>query len=449
MDRKVTIDLGDANPKQSLFYRSRTLYTAYGGAKGGGKTHAVRVKALGGALRWAGIKILIVRRAYPELRQNHIDPMLKLVPSELATWNGTTNALYFVNGSTIKFGNFQSGAGERVYQGQEYDWIFIDEATQFTEGEFRYLGACLRGVSSAPKRFYLTCNPGGVGHAWVKRLFIDRRFERGENPDDYSFIFASVEDNLPLLRSSPSYISMLESLPDNLMRAYRYGDWDALSGAYFSEFSAERHVIAPISLPRGWTRYRAFDYGLDMLACLWVAVEPNGRSYVYRELKVAGLVVSEAARLMRDMTGETIAITYAPPDMWSRQKDTGRTMAELFAQGGIPIARASSSRVHGHMQIKEALRDMDDGQPALLFFGDCKCTASDLAAIQSDARNPNDCATMPHDATHLVDALRYYCSSRGAAMGASAAVPIAASDSDGGDFGGAGAARWDLGTFLL
>jgi phage terminase large subunit len=135
---------------------------------------------------------------------------------------------------------------------------------------------------------------------------------------------------------------------------------------------------------------------------------------VYREASAPNLIVSEAAELILANTppGETIAVTFAPPDIWSRQKDTGRTMAELFARGGVPIVRAGSGRAQGHLQIKEALRDRGDGAPGLLFFEDCRGIVADLQAILADGRNPNDCATEPHDVTHAVDALRYFCASR-------------------------------------
>lgn len=419
--QKITIDLGEANPKQDLFYLSRTLYTAYGGARGGGKTHAVRVKAVGGAVRWPGIRILILRRTYPELQANHIEPVVKMVPKEVAAYNSTHRALYFLNGSVIKFGNYQPKTGEQEYQGQEYDWIFMDEATQFTEREFRFLGGLLRGVNDIPKRFYVTCNPGGIGHQWVKRLFIDRQFktdapchEENENPDDYSFIFATVEDNTHLMEASPAYVQMLSALPENIRRAHRYGDWDALSGAYFPEFSVQKHVIRPFVIPAHWTRYRAFDYGLDMLAALWLAVDETGRSYLYRELNLPGLIVSEAAAAICDHTtpGEIVAATFAPPDLQSRQKDTGKTMSELFFTGGVPIATVKGSRVQGWLLLKELLADRPDGAPGLLVFDTCRTFITNILAIQADEANPNDCATEPHDITHNLDAARYFAVSR-------------------------------------
>jgi phage terminase large subunit len=413
------------------------LYTAYGGARGGGKTYALRIGAFNGALKYPGIKILIIRRTYPELRENHIEPMVKMVPQQLATYNGSIYLMRFENGSTIKFGHYNSDSSELEYQGQEYDWIFLDEATQFTEHQFRILGGCLRGVNNIPKHFYLTCNPGGIGHKWVKRLFIKREFktncdnpEENENPKDYKFIPALLEDNKLLVQKSPQYAQMLASLPEKMRAAHRYGDWDALSGAYFDEFSESTHVIKPFQIPASWRRYRAFDYGVrDMFACLWVAVDFDGRCYVYREYLMGedlgegyhGLIVPDAAQAMLDntMPNEHIEVTFAPPDMWLTQSIGGKCAAEEFMINGISVVRANNNRVQGHTLVKQMLSNMpeedkspDEWKPQLLIFDTCPHLIDDLPAIEIDDKNPNDCAKEPHDITHIIDALRYFCISR-------------------------------------
>ena len=412
---------GEANPKQKQFFASRKLYTGYGGAKGGGKTWAVRVKAMLGAYNYPGIRILIMRKTYPELQSNHIEPMIKMIIPGIASYNGSLHSIYFTNGSLIHFGHWAGDNSEQEYNGQEYDWIFMDEATQFTFRSFQFLGGLLRGVNDIPKRFYITCNPGGVGHRWVKRLFIDKQYitnsdnpEENENPDDYLFIPATVEDNTALMKSSPAYVRNLAQMPENLRRAYRYGDWDSLGGNYFPELSDAVHVVEPFKIPEHWKRYRAFDYGLDMFACGWFAVDEDGRSWMYREYSEPNLIVQDAAKAMLDMTmpGEKIEVTFAPPDMWSRQKDSGKTMAEVFMQSGVPIVKANNNRVQGHMLVKEMLAKRPDGKPSLLFFKNCKKTIDDLKDIQADETNPNDCAKEPHDVTHRVDAVRYYAISR-------------------------------------
>lgn len=421
----VTVDLGTLNPKQEKFYNSTAKYTAYGGARGGGKTHVARVTAVSGALRYPGIRILLIRRTYSELQHNHIEPILKMIPQpEVGVYNIQLHQIYFTNGSTIIFGHFNSyNSAFQEYQGQEYDWIFIDEATQFTEQEFRLLGGCLRGVNQFPKRMFITCNPGGVGHRWVKRLFVDRDFktdcenpEENEDPNDYDFIQATVDDNTALMKSEGGrdYLKQLSQLPENIRAAHRYGDWDGLSGNYFPEFSEGKHTCEPFVIPRWWRRYRALDYGLDMLACYWFAVDETGRVWCYRELKQKDLVVSDAARMILENTGinEHIDITFAPPDLWARTKDSGKSMAELFMTNGVALVKASNNRVQGWLQMKEFLKDEPDGKPGLIFFRHCKGIIEDIQSIQADEKNPNDCAKEPHDVTHSNDAIRYFCVSR-------------------------------------
>jgi phage terminase large subunit len=413
-------DAGLANPKQEQFFKSRALFTAYGGAKGGGKTWAIRTKALLGAYNYAGIRILIMRRTYRELQSNHIEPMLKMAVPELFSYNGSLHSMFFINGSIIHFGHWQGVLSENEYNGQEYDWIFIDEATQFSFRSFQFIGGMLRGANGFPKRMYLSCNPGGIGHNWVKRLFIDKIYyenpenpEESERPEDYLFIPATVEDNTALLKSSPGYLRLLSSMPEDLRRAYRYGDWEALKGSYFSEFKRERHCCEPFPIPKHWKRYRSFDYGLDMFALLWIAVDERGRAYVYRELRKKGLVAGQAARIAADMSkNEEIIMNIAPPDVRQTQKDSGRSLAELFAAEGMPLVFASNERVRGHLLIKEALNTEIEGKPALQVFSNLRGLIEDISSIEADAGNPSDCAREPHECTHSIDALRYFCSMR-------------------------------------
>ena len=342
--------------------------------------------------------------------------------------------LTFRNGSTIRFGHWSGEDSEDEYNGQEYEWIFIDEATQFSERAFNFLGGMLRGATDIPKRMYLTCNPGGIGHNWVKRLFITKDYhndpanpEGNENPADYTFIFATVEDNVNMLEHSPNYLRNLAQMPDNLMRAYRYGDWDSLGGGYFKEFQTATHVRRPFRIPAHWPRYRSFDYGLDKFACIWWAVDTDGRAWAYREVEAEGQIVQQAVELCLQNSPpyESITATFAPWDMWSRSKVTGKTLAHDFIQNGLPIVQASRDRVQGHMAVKSMMAQIPlkdpyvrslypDGEapatlPGFMMFDELHKVISDLQEIQADELNPNDCAKVPHEITHSVDAVRYFC----------------------------------------
>lgn len=402
---------------QRRFFQAQTRFVGYGGARGGGKSWSVRKKAVMMAVRYPGIKILILRRTFPELRENHILP-LRADLQGIAQYRESDKAFTFPGGSRVRFGYCDGETDVLQYQGQEYDVIFMDEATQFTEYQFTTLTACLRGANSFPKRSYLTCNPGGVGHTWVKRLFIDRVYRDGEDPKEYTFIRASVRDNKPLIDNDPGYLHMLEALPDNLRKAWLDGDWDIFAGQYFTMWDRDVHVVRPFLLPGYWQRYVSLDYGRDMLACYWIAVDERGRSVVYKELYKSNLTASQAAREIKEMTGrEAITAYYAPPDLWNKHSDSGRSTAEIFAaEQEIYLVRASNDRVQGWYDLAEWLQPVEDEQgqktARLRIFENCQNLIRTLPALQYDSHNPNDTAREPHELTHAPDALRYFVAGR-------------------------------------
>ena len=409
----VLADMGKPNSEpQWKFFLSTAKYTCYGGARGGGKSWSIQRKAPLGAYEYPGIRILILRREYGDMENSIISPMLKVLAPGTFQYNKSEHMLTFYNGSSIKFGNMP-GYGAAVqgkYQGQEYDWLFIDEATQFLETEFRGLAATVRGANKIPKRIYLTCNPGGPGHFWVKRLFIDRNFKPGENPKDYVFIPATVDDNKDLMEANPDYAAQLELLPEDIRRAHRYGDWNALGGVYFEEFRDGVHTCKPFPIKPHWQRYRAMDYGLDMFFCIWIAVDENGRCYVYREFEQSDLVVSDAAQKQLELTrpDEGIYFTIAPPDMWARNRETGKTQAAIFAENGVGLLKADNNRKQGWYALKELFKVQEDGKPNLIIFDTCGTLIECVKCLQHDKTDPNDVSKTPHEITHGPDALRYF-----------------------------------------
>ena len=406
----VDIVLGKPQPKQKEFMMAKAKYVAFGGARGGGKSWAVREKAKRLALKWAGIKILIIRKTYTDLRDNHILPLRAELPETLAPYKEADKAFCFRNGSRIKCSYFASDNDALQYQGQEYDVIFLEEATQFTELVFNVLKACLRGANDFPKRMYLTCNPDGVGFLWVKRLFVSREYEKGEKPEDYVFIQSLVDDNEILMKRNPDYVAQLDSLPDGMRERWRYGSWDVAEGQYFPEFDRNVHVCEPFPIPSEWRRYRAIDYGLDMLACYWIAVDSLRNVYVYKELCESDLPISTAAEKINDFTNEDeeIYCTLAPPDLWNRSQETGKSKAILFSEAGLSLVKSNNDREAGWLAIKELLKKDTNGEARLRIFSNCVKLTRHLPELQRDPRKPTDTLNEPHDITHSPDALRYF-----------------------------------------
>ena len=404
---------GVPNARQKEFFASRARYTAYGGARGGGKSWALRRKLIALCLRYPKIRCLLVRRSYAELKANHVQPLLREY-APLLSWNEANKCLTLHNGSSISLGYCASSRDCLRYQGQEYDIIAIDEATQLSEYQFSIFKACLRGIGDVPRRMYLTCNPGGVGHAWVKRLFIDRDFKEGENPDDYCFVPARVYDNPVLLSADPEYVRQLESLPTKLRDAWLLGRWDVFEGQFFPEFREDIHTVAPTAIPDCLTRFVALDYGFDMLAALLCGVDGKGDIYVIREHCVSNLTLREAAETVTDLCrGYRAEYAVASPDLWNRRQDTGRSGMEIMqgVSGMPPLVRADDRRIPGWRVLREYLNRESDS-PNLFISTQCRVLISSLPALLCSSQRPEDASGEPHDVTHAPEALRYAVMSR-------------------------------------
>ena len=301
------------SPRQELFLSADKKYIAFGGARGGGKSWAIRTKVALLCLEYPGIKCMIVRKTYPELTENHINPMCELLKchhsdknERIATYNDSKKNITFPNGSRILFRYCDTEKDADRFQGTEVDCLFVDEATHQSESKFKKMSACVRGVNDFPKRIYLSMNPGHEGHQWVKRLFIDKAYDIGEDPNDYVFIQSLVTDNKALMESNPDYIKQLEALPPKLKMAWLEGRWDVFDGAFFEEFRATpepqachdagitveealqehryTHVIKPFKINDGWKIYRSYDFGFGKpFAVNWYAVDYDGNVYVVEE----------------------------------------------------------------------------------------------------------------------------------------------------------------------
>ena len=409
---QITIH-GIPNERQKEFFASRARFTAYGGARGGGKSWALRRKLVAMCLRYDGITCLLIRRTLPELKSNHVIPFLREY-NGIITYSESERAIIFPNKSKIYLGYCAADRDVLRYQGQEYDVIAIDEATQLSEVRFSVLTACLRGATHFPRRMYLTCNPGGIGHSWVKRLFVDRDFRNGENPEDYAFIPAMVYDNPILLDSDPQYLNSLKSLPPRLRDAWLYGKWDVFDGQFFPEFDQSIHVCSQKDLPRDLTRFISLDYGLDMLAALLIGIDRNGNIWVIREICESGLTLTEAARrvsLLAD--GENAEFAVCSPDLWNRRQDSGKSGFELMqaVRGMPPMRAADDRRIAGWRILREYLASKGE-HPSIKICDGCQNLITSLPALLCDQKRAEDASGSPHKITHSPEALRYAVMSR-------------------------------------
>lgn len=410
--------------RQKKFCEANAFEVLYGGAAGGGKSYGQIIDAFLYAVKYPGSKQIIFRRTLPELEKSLIRVSLSLYPKEVYSYRKADHTGTFVNGSLIDFAYCDREEDVYKYQSAEYDVIRFDELTHFTESMYLYLLSRCRGVNGYPKTVKSSTNPGGIGHSWVKKRFIDCCTpDKVTTVGDMTRIFipAKITDNGFLMKSDPQYLKRLEALSDRDRLALLDGCWDITDGKFFDEFDRSVHVIPAFEIPRDWRRYITLDYGLDMLAAYKVALDSSGRAYVTAEIYEGkdnggkGLIVSQAAGRIKELCGcDKISAVFAPPDLWSRQKDSGKSIAGLFYENGVNLTRVSSSRISGWLALKEWLHVSKDKagvlSARLRIFECCFNLIRAMSLLQCDSENPADCANVPHELTHAPDAVRYFIS---------------------------------------
>ena len=382
---------------------------------------------------------MIVRKTYPELTENHINPMIEMLKcyhpdkkERIASYNDSKKNITFPNGSRILFRYCDNDKSAERFQGTEVDALFIDEATHQSEERMKKLTACVRGVNNFPKRLYLTCNPGSEGHAWVKRLFIDRKYQSNENPDDYVFIQSKVTDNKALMESDPDYIRQLEALPPRLKRMWLDGDWGFYEGQFFETFTDDpdhyqdrqwTHVIDPFEIPNSWKIYRSFDWGFNKpYSCMWFAIDHDGVAYHILEYygcngtpnegvkQPPPQVFAEIHRIETEhrwLKGKHI-IGIADPAIWDAQ--VGESIAETAAKHQVYFTPGDHKRIPGWMQCHYRMVFDEHGFPMFYVFSNCKHFIRTIPLLQYDEHKPEDLDTDGED--HIADAWRYFLMAR-------------------------------------
>lgn len=417
--------------KQRLFMLDTHKYIGYGGARGGGKSWAVRHKAVLLCYKYPGIKVLIVRKTYPELWDNHIEPLIKMLKcyqedpeKRLAIYNDQKKFISFQNGSKILFRYCDTDKDADRFQGIEVDVLFIDEATQQSESRLQKLSASVRGVNPFPKRVYYTMNPGGEGHNWAKRLFIEQRYLDNEEAGQYSFIKSLVTDNTALMKAQPDYVKQLEALPAKLREAWLNGNWDVYEGQFFEDFVPATHIIEPFDLTLGERRYwkiiRSYDFGYHRpFSCGWTAVSNDGTMYRILEYYGCNGEPNEGLRMSPDQQFKEIAEIenshpwlkgrtiegVADPSIWDGSR--GESVADTAAKYGLFFAKGINDRTAGWMQCHYRLQTDENGIARFYVFSNCTEFIRTIPLLMYSDKKPEDLDTDGED--HIADEWRYAC----------------------------------------
>lgn len=405
----------------------------FGGARGGGKSDFLLgdyMQDIDIGAPWRGI---LFRKSYAELEEL-ITRAHEIYTPIGATYQVAKNTFVFPTGATLKMRYLEHERDAAKYQGHQYTWAGWDELTNWASSSaYDKIKACVRSAHGIKnKRIRSSANPGGVGHHWVKQLFVDPNPMGMELIDGKRmFIPSKLTDNTILMSNDPEYIDTLRELGSpELVRAWLDGDWSVITGAFFPEFNILKHVITPFELPAYLQRFRAMDWGsakpfsvgwyavsdgLEHPSGLWI---PRGALIKYREWygcqpgkvntglrKTAEYVAEGIIQRERD---EYLVNNRIDPSAY--KQDGGPSIAERMAAKKVLFGRADNQRKAGWDAVRQRLVGDDDTGPMIYFFNTCKDTIRTLPALQHDENDAEDVDTDGED--HAGDEVRYACMSR-------------------------------------
>ena len=410
------------NKSQLEFHRA-TLDCAPGkvqeilceGPKGGGKSHGQLMQAAYDCMTHDGIICLFMRKQKGSAREHmqELATAYKHIPHKM-----DKNQITFPNGSVIKVGGYNTSGDILKYNGQNLSLLIYDELTMIKQDDYDLMWGNLRlNVSGFYPRMYASTNPGGIGHVWVKKKFIEAKREDREK--DTRCIHSDTLDNITLGENYKN--DKLEKLTGQLRERFYFGNWDINEGAAFN-FMRSRHVADTggafgfdihgkhYALGSDWIRVGGIDYGSAKPYCyLWIAINQNyGRVYVYREDYAARLSTKQQANRIMQKTSEEedILVSFCDPAMARQYENDPSTNAiDEYAKYGVYLTPGSRQRVAGKMKIDNLLEDRPDGLPGLIVAPNCTNLIGQLDTLVRDPMNPEDVDTTEED--HAYDALRY------------------------------------------
>jgi phage terminase large subunit len=454
-------------PRQEQFHHSRAKYRLFGGAAGPGKTKALLWEAILQAHEVAGCDTLLLRRTYPELESSLLAYFRRDVPRTLyKRYNEAKHLVTWKNGSTTRFSYCRSESDVYQYQGAEFSFIGLDELTHFTLKQWQFLTSRNRcPVEGSRPCMAGATNPGNVGHAWVKALWVDHAppagFERTEMYDagEYDFIRARLDDN-PVYANDAEYRRTLNALPEHLRRAFLDGDWNVFAGQYFDVFDVGRHTARPeeMRLEPWWPRWISIDWGFQHpSAVYWHCAVPGSRFchpersegsqphvslrsfgpaqtagpqddnpnrvVTYREFVQNGLSPRMLGQAIAERCGrERISEIFLSPDAFAHrtaEASIAEQLGDVLLANGLPRpAPADDDRVGGWQLMYQLLESN-----AWVITENCAKLIDCLPLLVRDDRRIEDIRKM--DGDDPADAARYGLVSGGrlAGVGAGNAAP--------------------------
>jgi phage terminase large subunit len=420
------IQLAGFQPKQEEAWRAimspDVKYLLYGGAMHGGKSYLLRWAALGLAMWYsaklhAEVPVGLFSEDYPTLEDRQISKMVREFPPGLGELKRTqTDGLAFVidkkyGGGRILLRNLDDPS---KYMSTEFAAILVEELTKNPYETFANLRTRLRYPGLEHVRFVGATNPGGIGHVWCKKFWLDGN---SGDPEQklFRYIPATLDDNR---YTTPAYRLQLESLGERQRKAYRDGDWAAFEGQFFSTFDISKQLIEPFVIDPEWQLIGSLDPGWGGFLSFGLQARDFGgceyRIATYYEEKRSpeehAIAINEFIDECKFTGGRRPQLIVSGHDAWARKDRyaviaSDKTLADVFAMNELFLDRATIDRANGWGALIAAMPD----QYKIFRYYNIDLV-DQLTTTLTDERKPFDiqgCGNDPKVPDHALDDARY------------------------------------------
>jgi hypothetical protein len=385
---------------QTAFLASEGYEVLYGGQAGGGKSDALLFGSLRG-VEHPKYRALILRRTFPELREL-IDRSLETFGGIGGKWSAAERRWHYPSGATVEFGYCENYSDVMQYQGQQFTSIAFDEIGQLPEERvWTYLMSRNRAAAEGLVPIMrASANPGGPGHQWLKKRFVDVCPVDGSTitvgRHTRAFIKASLKDNPTLTSHDPEYEDRLKLLPELEYRWLGLGDWGAGAGLAL-HMDRERHLIQPFEIPPHWTMFGALDWGYNHPFAWGIfACSEDGVVYLVNTATGRHSQPPEIVSRAESAAGaywDRVRYSVAGHDVWADVRARSEhipTLAEQFVALKAPMVKANISRISGVQNMRRYLTGGNEKEKPRFQIFDTPTNRQVYECLESRVSDPDN-----------------------------------------------------------
>lgn len=338
-----------------------------GGPAGTGKSRCNLEYLNYWAMTYPGARLLMVRKTRRSLTESGMVTFEQKVlhPAQRVRFKSSVQQYQYPNGSILAVGGLDKP--EKILS-SEWDLIYSQECTELDEKDWEMCSMRLRNGKLPIQQMIGDCNPDRSTH-WIKQraqagrtLLLETRHE--DNP----LLFTRDGQ---ITAEGERYLSRLDQLTGVRYLRYRKGLWVSAEGMIYEDsWDPARNIVDRFTPPNDWPRFLSVDFGyVHPFVCLWGAIDPDGRIYIYQQIYKTATLVEDHAKTIKKMSrwGQDGGDPLPRAIICDHDAEDRMTLSRHLGLVTVPAIKNVSA---GIQAVASRLRPAGDGKPRLMIMRD-------------------------------------------------------------------------------